>query len=116
MLASLEALLTLGKCREMPVMGFVKGHLVVGIIVRPSPYCARSFFLVLMMVLIYLSSSGRDPAPASPDGNPVVLPDKGQGTGADEQDHLLLCRLTQQGQRKRRSGLHAHTDTRALPE
>jgi hypothetical protein len=35
MLASLEALMTLGKCGEMPVMGFVNGHLVVGIIVRP---------------------------------------------------------------------------------
>ncbi|KAL7415211.1 exonuclease V [Mrakia frigida] len=32
MLASLEALMALGKCREMPVMGFIKGHLVVGII------------------------------------------------------------------------------------
>ncbi len=33
MLSSLEALLTLGKCREMPVAGFVGGVLVMGIIV-----------------------------------------------------------------------------------
>lgn len=33
MLASMEALLTLGKCRELPVVGFVKGYMVVGVIV-----------------------------------------------------------------------------------
>ncbi|ORY23370.1 exonuclease V [Naematelia encephala] len=32
MLSALEALLTLGKCRELPVVGFVKGILVMGII------------------------------------------------------------------------------------
>ena len=34
MLASLEALMTLGKCRELPVVGFVRGYMVVGVIVR----------------------------------------------------------------------------------
>jgi hypothetical protein len=33
MFSALEALLTLGKCRELPVVGFVKGILVMGIIV-----------------------------------------------------------------------------------
>ncbi|KAJ9119498.1 hypothetical protein QFC22_003206 [Naganishia vaughanmartiniae] len=32
MLASLEALMTLGKCRELPVVGFVKGYMLVGVI------------------------------------------------------------------------------------
>ncbi|WRT64395.1 uncharacterized protein IL334_001327 [Kwoniella shivajii] len=32
MLAALESLLTLGKCRELPVVGFVKGILVYGVI------------------------------------------------------------------------------------
>ncbi|CED83551.1 Uncharacterized conserved protein [Phaffia rhodozyma] len=32
MLSSLEALMTLGICREMPVMGFINGFLVMGII------------------------------------------------------------------------------------
>ncbi|KAJ9096375.1 hypothetical protein QFC21_005197 [Naganishia friedmannii] len=32
MLASLEALMTLGKCRELPVVGFVRGYLLVGVI------------------------------------------------------------------------------------
>jgi exonuclease V len=36
MLSALEALLTLGKCRELPVVGFVKGVLVMGIIVSAS--------------------------------------------------------------------------------
>jgi exonuclease V len=35
MLSALEALLTLGKCRELPVVGFVKGVLVIGVIVSP---------------------------------------------------------------------------------
>lgn len=34
MLASLEALMTLGKCRELPVVGFVRGYMIVGVIVR----------------------------------------------------------------------------------
>jgi exonuclease V len=33
MLSSLEALLTLGKCRELPVVGFIKEYMVVGVIV-----------------------------------------------------------------------------------
>lgn len=33
MLASLEALMTLGKCRELPVVGFVRGYMTVGVIV-----------------------------------------------------------------------------------
>jgi hypothetical protein len=33
MLASLEALLTLGKCRELPVVGFIRGYMIVGVIV-----------------------------------------------------------------------------------
>lgn len=36
MLASLEALMTLGKCRELPVVGFVKGYMLVGVIVSGS--------------------------------------------------------------------------------
>lgn len=32
MIANLEALLTIGKCREFPVVGFVKGYMVVGVI------------------------------------------------------------------------------------
>ena len=35
MLSALEALLTLGKCRELPVAGFVGNMLVMGIIVSP---------------------------------------------------------------------------------
>lgn len=34
MLSSLEALMTLGKCRELPVVGFIKEYMVVGVIVR----------------------------------------------------------------------------------
>ena len=33
MLAAMEALITLGTCREVPVVGFVGGILVTGIIV-----------------------------------------------------------------------------------
>lgn len=36
MFANLEALLTVGKCRELPVMGFVDGYMVVGVIVSKS--------------------------------------------------------------------------------
>lgn len=34
MFSAFEALLTLGKCRELPVVGFVRGILVMGVIVR----------------------------------------------------------------------------------
>lgn len=37
MLSSLEAILTVGKCREMPVAGFVGDVLIMGIIVSVSP-------------------------------------------------------------------------------
>lgn len=33
MLSSLQALLDIGKCRELPVVGFVCGYMVVGVIV-----------------------------------------------------------------------------------
>jgi len=33
MFSALEALITLGKCRELPVVGFVKGILIMGVIV-----------------------------------------------------------------------------------
>jgi len=33
MLSSLQALLDIGKCRELPVVGFVRGYMVVGVIV-----------------------------------------------------------------------------------
>ena len=33
MLSALEALITLGKCRELPVVGFVNDLLIMGIIV-----------------------------------------------------------------------------------
>lgn len=33
MLSAVEALLTFGKCREMPVVGFINDILVLGIIV-----------------------------------------------------------------------------------
>ena len=36
MFAALEALLTLGKCRELPVIGMVGGTLVMGVIVCVS--------------------------------------------------------------------------------
>jgi hypothetical protein len=36
MLASMESLLTLGTCRELPVVGFVGSILVTGIIVSQS--------------------------------------------------------------------------------
>jgi exonuclease V len=36
MLAAMEALITLGTCREVPVVGFVGGMLVTGIIVSPK--------------------------------------------------------------------------------
>jgi exonuclease V len=35
MLSSLQALLDIGKCRELPVVGFVCGFMVVGVIVSP---------------------------------------------------------------------------------
>lgn len=44
MLASLEALLTLGKCRELPVVGFIKGYMIVGVIVRDSTLCHSFIF------------------------------------------------------------------------
>lgn len=34
MFSAFEALLTIGKCRELPVVGFVQGVLVMGVIVR----------------------------------------------------------------------------------
>lgn len=40
MFSALEALLTLGKCRELPVVGFVNGVLIMGVIV--SPPCIRA--------------------------------------------------------------------------
>ncbi len=40
MLASLEALIGgLGKCRELPVVGFVKGIMIVGVIVSVWEDC-----------------------------------------------------------------------------
>ena len=33
MLSSLQALLDIGKCRELPIVGFVRGYMVVGVIV-----------------------------------------------------------------------------------
>lgn len=41
MLASLEALLTLGKCRELPVVGFIRGYMIVGVIVSHSFYIVQ---------------------------------------------------------------------------
>lgn len=35
MLSGLESLISLGKCRELPVVGFIDGVLVMGIIVSP---------------------------------------------------------------------------------
>jgi hypothetical protein len=37
MFSALEALITLGKCRELPVAGFVDDMFVLGIIVSSSP-------------------------------------------------------------------------------
>lgn len=37
MFSALEALLTLGKCRELPVVGFVNGVMIMGVIVSPLP-------------------------------------------------------------------------------
>ena len=37
MFSALEALLSLGKCRELPVVGFVRGVMVMGVIVRFAP-------------------------------------------------------------------------------
>jgi hypothetical protein len=39
MLASLEALIGLGTCRELPVVGFVRGIMVVGVIVSCLSFC-----------------------------------------------------------------------------
>jgi hypothetical protein len=41
MFSALEALLTIGKCRELPVVGFVQGVLVMGIIVSCSALLRR---------------------------------------------------------------------------
>lgn len=41
MFSALEALLTLGKCRELPVVGFVGGFLIMGVIVRYMPSSLR---------------------------------------------------------------------------
>jgi len=43
----MEALITLGKCREMPVVGFVRGILVMGVIVSPTPPFLDVQFLVV---------------------------------------------------------------------
>ena len=36
MFSALEALISLGKCRELPVVGFVKGIIIMGVIVRAT--------------------------------------------------------------------------------
>jgi len=58
MLSSLQALLDIGKCRELPVVGFVRGYMVVGVIVS-VPGATKNSHAVLNAGVTGRASAGK---------------------------------------------------------